>query len=60
MSSDKVKFTKEVKEKWDLVLKDDDPVNWIILEFGSDRKHKNRVRARFLFFFCYLAHTHTQ
>ena len=45
MSSDKVKFTKEVKEKWEQVLKDDDPLNWIVLEFGTDRKHKNRVRV---------------
>ena len=44
MSSDKVKFTKEVKEKWEQVLKDDDPLNWIVLEFGTD-KHKNRVRV---------------
>ena len=49
MSSDKVKFSKEVKEKWELVLKDDDPLNWIVMEFGTDRKHKNRVRS---FFFC--------
>ena len=47
MSSDKVKFTKEVKEKWEQELKDDDPLNWIVLEFGTDRKHKNRVRVFF-------------
>ena len=47
MSSDKVKFSKEVKEKWELVLKDDDPLNWIVMEFGTDRKHKNRVRSGF-------------
>ncbi len=42
-----MKFTKEVKEKWEQVLKDDDPLNWIVLEFGADRKHKNRVRRVF-------------
>merc|ERR1712146_43707 len=45
MSSDKVKFSKEVKEKWELVLKDDDPLNWIVMEFGTDRKHKNRIKV---------------
>ena len=27
---DKVKFTKEVKEKWESVLKDDETLNWMV------------------------------